>query len=71
MTNQPHAITPCCFCSKLDYSGPDPTFMTVVTRSEVAKTWWCHVVCFEARLPDLPAPWNVYDYEEDTGRPFI
>jgi hypothetical protein len=71
MSAEPHPITPCCFCGELDYSGADPTYMTVGTRSEVTKTWWCHLACFEARLPDLPPPWNVYDYEEDTGHSFI
>jgi hypothetical protein len=71
MSDEPHPITPCCFCGKLDYSGADPTYMTVGTRSEVTKTWWCHIACFEERLPNLPSPWNVYSYEEENGRPFI
>jgi hypothetical protein len=63
-------ITPCCFCGRLDWSHDDPTYLTVGTRTEVTKTWWCHIRCFEAALPTMPPPWSVYDYEEDTGRRF-
>ncbi len=64
------AIPACCFCGRSDYSGPDPSYLTLGTRSEVTKSWWCHVSCFESRLPDMPQPWNLYDYEAETGRPF-
>ena len=70
MSEEPLSIPPCCFCGSPDYSGVDPTYMQVGTRSEVTKSWWYHITCFERRLPELPAPWNVYDYEQDTGRPF-
>jgi hypothetical protein len=56
---------PAAFCGKLDYSDVDPTSMMVGTRSEVTKTWWCHLACFETRLPDLPPPSSVYNIEED------
>ena len=67
MDDQPHPITPCCFCGKTDYSNADPTYLTVGTRSEVTKTWWCHIACFEERLPDMPEPWNVYDRDADAA----
>ncbi|KQS49661.1 hypothetical protein ASG20_11875 [Sphingomonas sp. Leaf198] len=63
-------MTPCCFCGNFDYSGVDPTYLTIGTRSEVTKTWWCHLTCFEAKLPAMPEPWNIYSYEEDAGHPF-
>lgn len=63
-------ITPCCFCGKVDFSGIDPTYITIGTRSEVTKTWWCHLACFEAKLPAMPEPWNSYSYKDDAGRPF-
>jgi hypothetical protein len=64
---RPHPITPCCFCGLFDYDYPDPTYLTVGTRSEVTKTWWCHIACFEERLPSLPEPWNVYDRDADAA----
>ena len=70
MSEEAKPLTPCCFCGKSEYAGRDPTYLTFGTRSEVTKTWWCHAACFEARLPDMPEPWSIYDYEADTGQPF-
>ena len=64
---EPKPITPCCFCGKLDYDYPDPTYLTLGTRSEITKTWWCHVACFEQRAGNLPEPWNIYDRDADVG----
>ena len=58
--------TTCCFCGQdIPASHDDPTYLTVGTRSEVTKTWWCHLACFNARLPNLPQPWNCYDINAD------
>ena len=70
MMTETRPISPCCFCGSIEYASPDPTYMTIGTRSEVTKTWWCHAACFEAKLPAMPPPWNVYDYEADTGHPW-
>lgn len=67
MNDEPPPITPCCFCGKQDYNYPDATYLAVGTRSEITKTWWCHIACFENALPKLPEPWKVYDERADAG----
>lgn len=58
--------TSCCFCGgEIAGSDHDPTYLMVGTKSEVTKTWWCHLDCFNARLPDMPTPWSIYDIERD------
>ena len=69
MSDAPPPISPCCFCGKADYGPPDPTYMTLATRSEITKAWWCHVSCFEQNLPNIAKPWNVFSYEDDTDSP--
>lgn len=66
MSNQGLEGTSCCFCGKEIWaSDDDPTNLAVGTRSEVTKTWWCHLDCFNSRLPNMPEPWSVYDIEKD------
>jgi len=48
----------------------DPTSLTVGPRTEVTRTWWCHLACFEAALPDMAEPWSSYTYEDEAGVPF-
>jgi hypothetical protein len=48
-------------------SEANPTYLMVGTRSEITKTWWCHMACFEARLPNMPEPWSVYQRDSDVG----
>jgi len=66
MTGASPQIAPCCFRGQeIGGSETDPTYLTVGARSEVTSTWWRHLACFEARLPDMPKPWNVYARDDD------
>jgi hypothetical protein len=46
---------PCCFCGEQIAEGEhDPCRLTVETREERWQVWFCHALCFRARLVDDP-----------------
>ena len=42
---------PCCFCGELIASTDvDPCHLTITTAGDKWQVWFCHAVCFEARI---------------------